>query len=235
MGRASVVVFVVFGLVLSGCESRPEKVPGNPVPAENQQARNEGYDAAVSVSMVAAFDCEDGSYVVAEFRETNGDVVLFLPGETVFLPHVEAASGARYADDSTVFWTKGFEAVLERDGVGVDCVKNGPASVIEKAKLGGADFWATGNEPGWTLELFSDRLVLVTNYGELRIEAPVEPPVVDDAAGTAVFSSAGAEYEVTVMLRSGRCNDDMSGHEFETTVELVLDGRTYRGCGQALH
>jgi uncharacterized membrane protein len=30
------------------------------------------------------------------------------------------------------------------------------------------------------------------------------------------------------------CLDSMTGDAFETTVEVTLDGRTFRGCGDAL-
>ena len=31
------------------------------------------------------------------------------------------------------------------------------------------------------------------------------------------------------------CQDSMSGEEFETTVTVEYQGKTYRGCGRALH
>ncbi len=235
MARYLIWIAMICGLAATSCSREPVPEPaadasvGPPTVAETSSTE-------VKIDpTVAAFDCADGTYVVAEFRGIQDDVVVFLPGKTVFLPQVEAASGAKYSDGDVVFWSKGHEAVLEWNGATTHCVKNGPASVIEKAKLGGADFWATGNEPGWTLELFSDHLVLVTNYGELRIEVPVGEPIEDPMARTTVFSATSEEHEVVVTLRGDSCADDMSGQPFPTTVELLLDGRTYRGCGQPLH
>lgn len=235
MVRGVVLTVLASVLTITACDRKPTVEKGSGAPGGRSVATGTASSGALGASTVAAYDCEDGAYVVADFRTASDDVALFLPGETVFLPQVEAASGAKYSDGALTFWSRAHEAMLGRDGVTVRCIENRQASVIEKAKLGGADFWAAGNEPGWTLELYPDRLVLVTAYGELRIESPVGPPVVDDEAGTAVFSSVGSEHEVTVTLRSGRCADDMSGRKFETTVGLVVDGRSYRGCGRALH
>ena len=231
MARSVIWIMVLCMFVAAACS----REPAIDVAAEPPVVTSEPSAETSPATTVAAFDCDDGSYVVVEFREDSDDVALFLPGETVFLPHVEAASGAKYADDGVIFWSKGQEAMLKLGGVTVSCVKNGPASVIERAKLGGADFWATGNEPGWTLELFPDHLVLVTNYGEMRIEAPLGEPIVDQAARSTVFQAVSDDHEIEVVLQAQRCADDMSGHRFQTTVELVLDGRSYRGCGQALH
>jgi membrane-bound inhibitor of C-type lysozyme len=48
-----------------------------------------------------AYRCEDGRYIVAHYRDPTDEVWLFLPGETVRLPHVPAASGAKYSDGAT--------------------------------------------------------------------------------------------------------------------------------------
>ncbi len=231
MARSVIWIMVLCMLVAAACSREPAIDVAAEPPVVTREASNETSPATT----VAAFDCDDGSYMVVEFRSASDDVALFLPGQTVFLSRVEAASGAKYADGGVIFWSKGHEAMLELGGAIVSCVKNGPASVIERAKLGGADFWATGNEPGWTLELFSDHLVLVTNYGELRIEALVDEPIVDETTRMTIFHAVSDDHEIEVTLRGESCTDDMSGHAFQATVELLLDGRLFRGCGQALH
>ena len=47
-----------------------------------------------------------------------------LPDGTLELPQVEAASGARYSDGTTTFWTKGDEAFVQVNDETVisDCV-----------------------------------------------------------------------------------------------------------------
>jgi len=103
------------------------------------------------------------------------------------------------------------------------------------AKLGGADFRAVGNEPGWSLTIAHDSIVLVTDYGETRLAFP-SPPVEELPQGRrSVYRARSPGHTLEVVLEAGGCRDSMSGDAFETTVTLTLDGRALRGCGRALH
>jgi len=63
---------------------------------------------------VFAYACDGFVFRVEVSRER---ALLFLPGRSVTLAAVPAASGAKYADGSTTFWSKGEEASLTLDGV----------------------------------------------------------------------------------------------------------------------
>lgn len=183
-----------------------------------------------------AYDCEDGSYVVAQFRQATDDVWLFLPSKTVLLPHVPAASGARYSDGTYTIWSKGREARVGReDGGSVSCVENRRRSIIEDAKLRGVDYWGTGNEPGWTLEIGPESTVLITNYGQERHELVTPAPLEDRENRRTTYRGTAGGQEIVITIVGRACNDDMSGESFETTVEVELDGRKLRGCGLPLH
>lgn len=185
---------------------------------------------------VHAYDCEGKLYVVAEFRPETDDVWLFLPEKSGALPHVRSASGAKYDDGETIFWTKDHEALLDiGDGVERSCIENRRRSVIESAKLRGNDYWGTGNEPGWTLEVGPERIVFVTDYGQSRSEFPTPDPVTDPASRVTTWSSAAGGHELVLTVRGERCADTMSDETFESRVEVRLDDRVYAGCGQALH
>ena len=70
-----------------------------------------------------AFQCGDKEFV-AVFETDLDSVVIDMAGERVRLPHVPAASGAKYSDGTTTFWSKGDEALLERSGETYrDCVE----------------------------------------------------------------------------------------------------------------
>lgn len=65
-----------------------------------------------------------------------------------------SASGARNEAEDVLVWTEGTVALLEVGGADYsDCVLDRRASVWEEAKLRGIAFRATGNEPGWHLEI----------------------------------------------------------------------------------
>jgi len=63
----------------------------------------------------AVFTCDEGKTIAASFYTgTHSRVSLVLSdGRTLVLPQAISASGARYADDSVVFWNKGNTAFIE--------------------------------------------------------------------------------------------------------------------------
>jgi membrane-bound inhibitor of C-type lysozyme len=188
---------------------------------------------AEPASHAFAFDCGE-QRVVVEYRGME-EVFLFLPDTTLTLPHVRSASGAKYSEGAITFWSSGEEASLERDGRTVNCVMNRRASIIEDAKLSGMDFWATGNEPGWTLEIGSETSVLVMNYGEDHYEFAAPEPSVDAESRRTLYELELDGRALVIELTGEECFDSMGGERFETTVTLEFGGQSYPGCGQALH
>lgn len=101
----------------------------------------------------------------------------------------------------------------------------------DAARLAGAGFRASGNEPGWLVEIYPDSLVFVTSYGEEHYRFP------DYTATDAepfVYEASRGGHEISVTLTDTLCLDDMSGKPFETTVTIVFDEQTLRGCGRPL-
>jgi uncharacterized membrane protein len=97
------------------------------------------------------------------------------------------------------------------------------------------DFWATGNEPGWTLEIGSETSVLVMNYAKDRYEFAAPKPSVDAETRRTLYELDLDGRALVIELTGEECFDSMSGKRFETTVTLEFGGRSYPGCGQALH
>jgi membrane-bound inhibitor of C-type lysozyme len=62
------------------------------------------------------YDCFDGTKVSVAMRDDRDLIVLTIDGEEYELPHVEAASGAKYSDGAVTFWAKGGGAIVEVDG-----------------------------------------------------------------------------------------------------------------------
>jgi putative lipoprotein len=105
--------------------------------------------------------------------------------------------------------------------------------------LNGVDFRATGNEPGWYLEIYDkagpERIDFVSDYGrdfytfpDVRRETLQAPPQ------TRYLAQIGA-HRLEVTLEPGACRDSMSGEAFEARVTVRLGTRTYAGCGRPLH
>ena len=181
------------------------------------------------------YACDDGTQFTA--RVEGEQVWLFLPSATVNLPHVEAASGAKYSDGSNLFWSKGESALLERDGHGpTECNNNRRKAVWEDAKLRGADFRAVGNEPGWYLELSRNYgIVFVTKYGSDRYTFALPDPVSNEKAGTTHYAVNADGHDLTILLERGPCLDTMSDERYETKVKVTFDGTELNGCGRPLH
>ncbi|HEY6362032.1 MAG TPA: MliC family protein [Vicinamibacterales bacterium] len=126
-------------LLLAGCRQAPV--------SEDERPSSTGV-RPMQAPIVARFQCNGGT-VTTTF---HGDrVTLELSDRNVTLPHVVAASGARYSDGVSTFWNKGNEAMLELDGRSRSCrIVRDP---WQEARDRGVDFRAVGQEPGWHLEI----------------------------------------------------------------------------------
>jgi uncharacterized membrane protein len=147
---------------------------------------------------------------------------------------VVAASGVHYAAGTVSVWNKGREAALEIDGRVSHCVENRPRSIAENARARGVELRATGKEPGWTFELLADRLVFVAGYGARRVTTPRPAPQSESASGGDVYVAVMESHRLTVRIRPTPCVDTMSGERHGSTVDVGLNGTSYRGCGDVL-
>ena len=230
--RTLLTAGILYALVAAGCVRHD--VTENPV-TEDVQPVVVAADPLPPTVEAFAWDCDDGSTVVSEIDGETDELWLFLPDETVSLAHMPTASGAKYGNDKISFWSKGDEAMLEMDGTIRKCTVNRFRSNVESIKLSGGDFWAIGNEPGWTLAIYPDWLVLTTGYGEQRHEVRITDRSEDRGAQPYVFRGKAGDRALAVGLRAGPCFDSMSGEEFETAVEIDFGEQHLMGCGMALH
>ncbi|WP_298736847.1 copper resistance protein NlpE N-terminal domain-containing protein [uncultured Chitinophaga sp.] len=101
----------------------------------------------------------------------------------------------------------------------------------EKAAAG-VDFHATGNEPGWVLELDRKTILFQDMNGDsLRVPTPRPHPNTDTLR---VYTPKHEKAEFIITIRQRACTDDMSGYMRPYTVEVQLKDKNYRGCGQYL-
>ena len=180
------------------------------------------------------FACDDGTTFTAHFPPAAPEsVVLYLPDETVTLPQVRSGSGARYEANGVLFWNKSRQAILERTGkVSARCVEDRRQSVVEDARLRGVWVWATGNEPGWQLEVGPDGIVYLADYGwQRRVFAWPEGGY---APGRSKYEAQADGETIRVRLTKGLCTDTMSGEQYLLAVRVELNGKTVSGCGMEL-
>ena len=180
------------------------------------------------------YECGDEYTFVARIQ--NDTAWVFLPGRTIALLQVTTESDAKYELDDIVLTIEGEEAQLRQvDVPEMACVNNRRSAIWEHAKLNGADFRAIGNEPGWHLEIHHDKIILVADYGAAIYEFDTPEPTTDPTAAQTTYRTTNDSHGLTVLIRGRRCMDTMSDEEFEVTVTVTLDDKTYRGCGRPLH
>lgn len=175
----------------------------------------------------AVYQCE-GRQVMARFSGDSAE--LWLPDDGIrTLMQGRSASGVRYVDRDLVFWTKGLDsALLEMPGQPPVSCTAGPPEAWRAVAEQGARFRGIGQEPGWTLDLYPDRLHLAADYGTREVTVPRPEP--RRAGDTAVYDAGRLRAEIL----DEPCRDIMSGHPFPKTVRVSLDGETWRGCGMDL-
>lgn len=213
-------------LIVTACQT-----PGAP----ETRIESERSMEADSTAQTFIYECEGGFTFTA--RTTDRTAWLFLPGEAVQLPRVPGAVGNTYRGTQITLATDGANATLDTGGFSYRHCRNNRAKAIwEHARLNGVDFRATGNEPGWTLEITLDQdIVFVTDYGSSTYRFRTPDPDIDQTAKITTYASRDEKHQLTVQLETQSCHDSMSGDPFEVTVTVFLDDRQYRGCGTALH
>ena len=208
--------------------------PGSAVAALAAQPPEPAASAA-EVGRTFVYDCAgDLSFTV---RTGPGEMALWAPrslgGQYLVLSLARSGSGARYSEGDTVFWSKGDVATIELGGQRyLDCKSNPRKAPWADAAGRGAVFRALGNEPAWSLEIFADRLAVITELGARRTELRYAAPVVAGAQTTYRASDGG--HELVAIVERRACADSMSGEAFDAAATVTLDGATLRGCGRFL-
>ena len=90
-------------------------------------------------------------------------------------------------------------------------------------------FTATGNEPGWHLEITGDRITLVADYGTTKLTMRAGAPQPVPGGRRYAGNADGRVLVVTVLDRV--CEDGMTGMPRPHTVEVTLDEQALKGCG----
>jgi len=97
------------------------------------------------------------------------------------------------------------------------------------------DYRGVGQEPGWQLEIRQgDEMRFTYDYGKGSAVTPAGRGDLDARTGTRTFRAAAGTDDLRVEIVPVACSDSMSGRAFPATVTVTLNGRTFRGCGEAL-
>lgn len=179
--------------------------------------------------------CADGQTLVMRNLTRERAIAIDFHDGTRRLDHTPSGSGARYADGTTVFWTKGSAARLERQGAAaVQCEERRADSLREDARARGVIYRALGNEPGWTLEIGpASKLSWTTNYGEERYDFE-QAEIATAPEGADVYTAQKDAISIKASIKAERCVDD-GDVAYDHVVTVESGGQTYRGCGTRLN
>lgn len=217
------VSFLLGPLLLAACGTGPGQQPSSDIPMT----------AMAAPAKTFVFECNDNYGFIA--RTGPGEIALWLEDRYQVLGQVRSASGSKYEDGTTVFWSKGAVATLTVDGEEHSECVSAPARVPwEDARRRGVDFRATGNEPGWHLEMQRDRQILfVGHYGRQRVFTPwVEAKVNGDRGQS--YHAVTEAHDLRIDILQETCRDTMADSVFSHTVRVLLDGSQLQGCGMWL-
>jgi uncharacterized membrane protein len=200
---------------------------------DNPSAKQDNASPAQQAS-IWVYDCGSDFKFSARFRDNQ--VILDLPSETLTLPQVISASGARFSNETVTFWEKGSEASIEGGGYAYRGCRASPAqNPWEAARLMGVTYRAIGQEPGWMLQIQrGKRILFVADYGENRVSAEPAPASQSLPDGGRRYDAQTGSGALSVLIENKACTDVMSGEPFPDTVTVTLNGRQYSGCGRSL-
>lgn len=98
-------------------------------------------------------------------------------------------------------------------------------------------FKASGSEPGWVAEYYTDKFRLVVDYGKDSLIIRNISKYFDSSTGYSSFSyknsEGGKEIHLNVKIEDQECTD-AAGEKKPNTVTVTLNDKVYKGCGVSL-
>jgi heat shock protein HslJ/uncharacterized lipoprotein YbaY len=173
-----------------------------------------------ALAFSTVFYCGDARVEVG-FRD--GAMRMRVLNQTVDLRQAVSASGARYEavdDPRTSFWNKGRRATLVVRGREFpECIEGEPSLPLR----------ASGNEPGWRLDIAPSGMTLIADAGVTRLESSLAEQT--RIAEGMRYGARGGTSEITADVVDRLCRDSMTGMPHPYSVTVTTSGRVLRGCG----
>jgi len=146
--------------------------------------------------------------------------------EQSYLTTLAAATRAERHSDSVL--------ALTTDNATQILFRRQEAASLRDARARGIDFRAVGQEPAWVVELKEGGSIkAVLDYGATTLELPT-PSGQSAADGLATYDASTDTDHLVLNIMGKICVDAMSGESHPSTVELVVNDKPYRGCGDWL-
>lgn len=179
------------------------------------------------------YTCPDGFRFSA--RAGADEAHLDLGARRLTLAREPADTGTRYVDDETLFQTDGSQATIAVDAsIRSGCRGEDAADPWQAAALRGVDLRASGQEPGWSVEVVQGEWLRIVQAGEAGMLIAPEPARERTGSGATVYTGEADGQRLRLRLTESACTDSMSGESYPLTATLTLDDRQLRGCARRL-
>lgn len=114
------------------------------------------------------------------------------------------------------------------------------SSFLGKKRAEGIDFYAVGQEPGWSLNLDKEKIFSFSTFDGIVMNTPPVAGIVSADGNTTTYEASVEMGELRITITHEACTDIMSGQAFTHRVQVRIrrgidkDYRTYEGCGRSL-
>ncbi|WP_337873304.1 META domain-containing protein [Ignavibacterium sp.] len=112
-------------------------------------------------------------------------------------------------------------------------------SFYQEKFLRGIKFFARGNEPFWTLDIYSHDKIIFSELNEIEIKATNVKLSPGKNLHETIFTADTENGELIVSILKDSCQDNMSGEMFEYNVSVSIKNsssaeKVFNGCGRYL-
>ncbi|MEJ5262198.1 MAG: META domain-containing protein [Ignavibacterium sp.] len=112
-------------------------------------------------------------------------------------------------------------------------------SFYQEKFLRGIKFFARGNEPFWTLDIYSQDEIIFSELNETEIKATNVKQSTGKKLNETIFTAENENDELMVSIVQDSCQDNMSGEMFEYNVSVRIKNsstveKVFNGCGRYL-
>ena len=95
------------------------------------------------------------------------------------------------------------------------------------------DYWASGNEPYWSLQVSAaEGVIELSRMGAPTIAAPYVEPVVSEQGRVTSYVAEGTRQRLRVRVIAETCVDAMAGTTYPYRVEVEAGEERLTGCGR---
>lgn len=113
-------------------------------------------------------------------------------------------------------------------------------SFYQEKFLSGVIFFARGNEPFWSLDIYSDNKIVFSEIGQPELVAFNYKEERSDKENETIISAQTNKLELVVTILRDSCQDNMSGEMFDHQLSVRLknspsDEILLSGCGKYLY